>query len=170
MTQKNDANRPTTKQKSPKEVQPIPQSRLRFMSFSVGIGTSVFSAPSDTPTFASMRTACCPFPPTPSIVASPILKESASAAETVSSFSRSTVSCHPFKCANLCACSRLMPWKYAASSSRRLRGACTVTARFPLGCSTNVFVDSIARLLSFTIRQHYSLFNDYSQYRGYFIR
>lgn len=87
MTQKNDANRPTTKQKSPKEVHPIPQSRLRFMSFSVGIGTSVFSAPSDTPTFASMRTACCPFPPTPSIVASPILKESASAAETVSSFS-----------------------------------------------------------------------------------
>lgn len=82
-----DANRPTAKQKSPKEVHPIPKSRLRFMSFSVGIGISVFSAPSDTPTFASMHIACCPFPPTPSIVASPILKESASAAETVSSFS-----------------------------------------------------------------------------------
>ena len=148
----------------------FPKADCALCPFPLVLAHLFFSAPSDTPTFASMRTACCPFPPTPSIVASPILKESASAAETVSSFSRSTVSCHPFKCANLCACSRLMPWKYAASSSRRLRGACTVTASFPLGCSTNVFVDSIARLLSFTIRQHYSLFNDYSQHRGYFIR
>ena len=60
--------------------------------------------------------------------------------------------------------------EYAASSSRKLRGACTVTASFPLGFSTYVFVVSIALLLSFPIRQHYSLFNDYSQHRGCFIR